>query len=504
MSFVQKIFYGPPGTGKTWKAAREAVRVVDPDAYQRALDSANRETEMAKEHQRLVADGRIVWVTFHASYSYEDFVEGYRPSVDKRGRLTYIPVDGHFKQLCSGVRSEIDLKIGELLPDARGKMTARVFDKDSGGWLIRITPDRTDSVAPEQYKYVSKLILNRFINADLPPEVFSIPGSALVDLRLYGIDPDDSTLPPPDMAKQETHETREGSTVRRIVAARAQVSSTDLTNSAHYGAVYRRLKELRAHHIDAPVAMVIDEINRADVARVFGDLFTLLDYDKRTGMEQARTITLQYSKAPFTIPSNVSVIGTMNTVDRSVTAIDFAMRRRFEFELVDVNPTKCPADYGGINLQNVLKVINQRISVLLGPDYRIGHAQFMEVTLNATCTRLGWPLDPAASKLRAIAHGWRTYVIPMLLEYFHTDWRKARAVAGFVRTQRHSYELFNSVQADDWLLEELADERELAGPKSFEIASWWDPSGPDWNETDFRGFLTAYTTKFLAALAVSG
>lgn len=510
MSFVQKIFYGPPGTGKTWTASREAVRAVDKQAYDRASQSTNPGVEIAKEHQRLVGEGRIVWVTFHPSFAYEDFVEGFRPTTDPEGRLLYRPVDGPFKQLCNVARANIDLdlQVGEFLPDARGQKTAEVVQKDAGGWLVRVTPERVDEVAPEQFKYVSKLILGQFIKANLPPTVFSIPGKALVDLSEFDINPDDANLPPPDVSKGETREKRLGTLVRRIVAGRAQVSSSDLANSAHYGAAYRRLRELAKRQIERPVAIVIDEINRADVGRVFGDLFTMLDYDKREGGAEAKTIVLPYSKTPFSIPSNVSIIGTMNTIDRSVVAMDFAMRRRFEFELVDVDPTLCPTDYDGIDLQKVLRVINRRISVLLRPDYRIGHAQFMQPSLDALCNRLGWPLvvdapveagatpDPQRpanrkSKLCAIAHVWGTYVIPLLLEYFHDDWQKARVVAGFARAQDGSYELFNLIKIDEWLLEELVDERDLQDAKSFEIATWWNPGGGDWNADRFRAFLQA-------------
>lgn len=504
MSFVQKIFYGPPGTGKTWAASREAVRVVDAQAYETASRSSNPGTAIVKEHERLVAEGRIVWVTFHPSFSYEDFVEGYRPTTDKRGRLIYRAVDGPFKQLCDAARADIDLdlQVGEFLPDARGQETAEIVQKDAGGWLVRVTPKRIDKIAPEQFKYVSKLILGQFIKADLPPSVFSIPGKALINLSDFGITPDDSNLPALEVSEGETRERRLGTAVRRAVAARAKVSSSDLANASHYGAAYRRLRELEKRQIKRPVAIVIDEINRADVGRVFGDLFTMLDYDKREGMVEAKTVVLPYSKTQFSIPANVSIIGTMNTVDRSVVAMDFALRRRFEFEFVDADPKLCPIDYGGIDLQKVLMVINRRISILLGPDYRIGHAQFMQAGLDGTCGRLGWPLEvdyppdqePPAnkeSKLRAIAHVWRTYIIPILLQYFHADWHKARIVAGFARTQKDSYELFDSIKADDWLLEELADDRDLRDAESFEIAPWWNPSGGAWDADRFRAFLQA-------------
>ena len=117
----------------------------------------------------------------------------------------------------------------------------------------------------------------------------------------------------------------------------------------------------------------------------------------------------------------------------------------------------------------------------------------MQAKLDGTCERLGWPVNEE-TRLRAISHVWRSYVIPILLEYFHANWLRARIVAGFARTQKDSYELFNSIKADDWLLEELGREEDLSDAESFEIATWWDPNGRLWDADRFRGFLSALAT----------
>jgi 5-methylcytosine-specific restriction enzyme B len=488
MPSIQKIFYGPPGTGKTWRAAREAVRAVSPGTYEWAQQQADPESALSDAHRRLVHEGTIVWVTFHPTYSYEDFVEGYRPIVDNSGQLSYQVLDGPFKQICVRARAETDLQIGEQLRDANGNAAGQVVDKDAGGWLIRITPNRADEVAAEQYKYVSRLILHRFMDAGLPPTVFSIPGAALISLHDFGLNETDPDVPPPNAAANETTGVRNGSVVRRVVGGRAHVSSSDLANSSHYGAVYRRLRELATGGEPSPVAMVIDEINRADLSRVFGELLTLLESDKREGMPEERRIFLPYSKTLFTVPANVSVIGTMNTVDRSLTAMDFAMRRRFEFELVDAEPAQIPADYDGVNLQRVLIAINRRISVLLGDEYRIGHACLMTKSLARAAVQCGWQNLGDAS-LRSIAHTWRSYVLPTLLEYFHSDWQKARAVAGFVPAGNAGLDLFESIRPDEALMRLLPDEYDLPDARSFSLASWWDPSSPAWDPNMFREFL---------------
>ncbi len=247
MTATMKILYGPPGTGKTWKAAREAIRAVDRKAFNQALASADPDAEFEKKHASLVKDGRIVWVTFHPSYSYEDF-EGVRPIVNDHGQLIFVAkvVDGPFKWLCARAKNESDLQIGENLANAASNPSWQVIDKDPGGWMIQVRPDRKDQVGEEQDRYVSRLVLQRVMNGGLPPQVFSIPGKGLLELKDYGLNPSDPDVPAPNKSQGETTNKRTGSTIRRIVGTRTRLSSSDLSNSAHFGAVYRRLLELRS------------------------------------------------------------------------------------------------------------------------------------------------------------------------------------------------------------------------------------------------------------------
>ena len=128
-----KILYGPPGTGKTWQAAREAVRAIEPARYAAAQQEADPVKALRELHESLVAEGRILWVTFHPSYSYEDFVEGYRPIVDETGQLAYRVVDGPFKSLCLRARFEADLQIGEPL--------FLFVDEEEQSGVVRLRPD---------------------------------------------------------------------------------------------------------------------------------------------------------------------------------------------------------------------------------------------------------------------------------------------------------------------------------------------------------------------------
>lgn len=161
--------------------------------------------------------------------------------------------------------------------------------------------------------------------------------------------------------------------------------------------------------------LVIDEINRGNISRIFGELITLIEDSKRAGAEEALSVTLPYSKEEFSVPQNVYLIGTMNSSDRSLTGLDIALRRRFTF--VEMPPkAKLLNDVSveGLNIGKLLEVINQRIEVLLDRDHCIGHANFM--TLKK---------DPSLTNLAQI---FKQKIIPQLQEYFFDDWSKINMV----------------------------------------------------------------------------
>jgi 5-methylcytosine-specific restriction protein B len=488
---TMKILYGPPGTGKTWQAAREAVRAIEPARYALAMQEANPAGALRTLHESLVSEGRILWVTFHPSYSYEDFVEGYRPVVDDAGQLAYRVVDGPFKSLCLRARFETDLQIGEQLLDGSGRPAGIVVEKDSGGWVVRVTPKRSDQVANSIDKYVPRFVVDRILAMGLPPQIFSIPGTGSYELAEYGIDPSDQDVPAPQ--EGDTPTTRNGSVIRKIVAARTGMfSSSDLSNSAHIGSVVRRLDVFRKDGPGAgsPVALVIDEINRAEPSRVFGELLTLLEVDKREGQPEAKQIWLPYSKKLFSVPANVSIIGTMNTVDRSLTALDFAMRRRFEFAHVPAQPELVPDGYGGVSPRALLRRINNRVSMLLGSGYEFGHAFLMREKLEAIRFSTSWAEEPD-SHLRVLAHVMRANVLPTLAEYFHDDWSKIRAIAGESRDGADVISLFESPPQDPQFMSRLPDDYESFEAKSLVFSHWWDPSSVRWDGARFLRFIGA-------------
>jgi len=207
--------------------------------------------------------------------------------------------------------------------------------------------------------------------------------------------------------------------------------------------------------------LIIDEISRGNVAQIFGELITLIEPDKRNGKPEAVETILPYSKSAFSVPQNLYLIGTMNTADRSVEALDTALRRRFYFEEMAAKPNLLHA-IGEIDLKQLLKSINQRIEILLDKDHQIGHAYFMNIN--------------TLEDLRIV---FANKIIPLLKEYFYGDWGKIGLVLGEGFIQKKA-QPFNGVFANfDYEYKDDFESRMV-----YELTDV-----TDWDETAFRMIL---------------
>ncbi len=177
--------------------------------------------------------------------------------------------------------------------------------------------------------------------------------------------------------------------------------------------VFKRACRTAEKNPDGEYLIIIDEINRANIAKVLGELITLIEDDKRLTRDNAIEVTLPYSGERFGVPPNLTILGTMNTADRSIALLDLALRRRFTFVEMPPKPELLSEDVAGVNLRAVLTQINERVALLLDPDHRIGHSYLM-----------------AVQNADDLQFAWYRRIVPLLQEYFYHDGERLQAVVG--------------------------------------------------------------------------
>ena len=390
---LNQILYGPPGTGKTYHTIDKALQIIDgkiPDSR-----------EEAKERfEALKKLGQIEFITFHQSYGYEEFVEGIKADVESDD-IRYSIEEGIFQKLSRIAEKNYNKSVSTH----ESKKEFEVVFKEK--ILDKISEDKLKINTPKKYFYITD-VTERTIFFE------KASGNTAHTLSLKSL--------------KKMYELGKNDFLLGGLAVYYQPILELLLEDA----VEEKEPEALKNYI-----LIIDEINRGNISKIFGELITLIEESKRLGNDEEMEITLPYSGEKFGVPKNLYIIGTMNTADRSIALMDTALRRRFEFEEMMPKP-ELLGSIDSIDLKLLLTKINQRIEYLYDRDHTIGHAYFMGV-----------------KDKEALDGVMQNKVIPLLQEYFYDDWEKIALVLndGFiVKDTQDTRKLFDSM--DDEYIEE--------------------------------------------------
>ncbi|QTN31230.1 AAA family ATPase [Akkermansiaceae bacterium] len=457
------ILYGPPGTGKTYSTIDRALEIIDPSLVESTWNEKDGRAKRKARFDELLHAKRIGFVTFHQSFSYEDFVEGLKASTDENGQVKYEIEDGIFKQMCSTAAAAVSGasrsgSSGNVDPAGRTiwKMSlgntlgtdATVYDEciENGyvllGWGKGVDfsgassreaiKSKVEAEKPEGWESeYTVTACHAFVNTMKPGDLI-IVSDGNHKFRAIGVVKGGYRLLPLDDERGHIYQQcRDVEWIRTYVPP---LPNDRLMTVAFSQATLYRLKPpaidldlmrslLKEDEADAgdgprPFVLIIDEINRGNISRIFGELITLIEDSKRIGNAEALSVRLPYSKEIFSVPSNLHLIGTMNTTDRSLAQVDIALRRRFVFEELMPDPSilsMIPA-IAGIHAGEMLTAMNRRIEVLYDREHAIGHTFFLSLKD-----------DPSMAEMGRIFSG---RILPLLEEYFFEDWEKIRLVLG--------------------------------------------------------------------------
>ena len=453
------VLYGPPGTGKTFSTAAEAVRLCGEPVHE------DREVLM-QTYQRLLAAGRIEFVTFHQSMSYEDFVEGRQPMTGS---------DEDDDASSAGFRLETVLgifrRIAKRAETSKGRSTDGAAITVAGRQVFKMSIGRANN--PEDAHLFEEAVTGGYAllgygDIDWSDDKYAnreaiIEACKTMEYHHTDLNAQSGAVQMPFIFRNwvrkgdivivskgnslfraigeftgdyEFHPRPEGSYAhRRSVRWHwmdrggvpvSEIYTRGFTQKSIYMLHDSELnipaleRYLNSQQADGPAepepfVLIIDEINRANISKVFGELITLLEPDKRLGQPNALKVRLPYSGDDFGVPSNLHILATMNTADRSIALLDTALRRRFAFREMMPDPSLLAAAAGGCELElpRILDSLNERIEYLYDREHQIGHAYFTGCASRAD-------VDVVM----------RDKVIPLLAEYFFEDWGKIAAVLG--------------------------------------------------------------------------
>ncbi|WP_417271261.1 AAA family ATPase [Celeribacter sp.] len=453
------ILYGPPGTGKTYRTAFEAVRLCLGEAEAKRLEQQGRGALMEAYHA-LCEEGRVEFTTFHQSMSYEEFVEGLRPTqADGEAGFQLAPEDGIFKRISKrAMRHPKEDSLGDGFFEGRNVFQMSLGEANTPGGEEIFEQCLRDKIALLGFedidytdsKYSSRAeVLKTCEEWGTKSERYSMHSGAvrMLDMFRNVVSVGDILIVSMGNSKyraigevtgeyefvpRDKHSYCQRRAVNWLWVDRngrpvSEIYDKNFSMGTIYSLQKSRLslplleKLINGDDVDATTSeqalndhvLIIDEINRANISKVFGELITLLESDKRLGAENEISLTLPYSKETFGVPSTLHIIGTMNTADRSIALLDTALRRRFEFKELMPEPEVLRGRVESFNLPKLLADMNDRIEYLFDREHQIGHAYF------TSCK--------TAKDVEAVI---RDKIIPLLAEYFYEDWSKIALVLG--------------------------------------------------------------------------
>lgn len=420
---LNQILYGPPGTGKTWHTVNRAIAIIEGCTVEEVTNQDRK--HIKDKYDKLKENGQIEMVTFHQSFTYEDFIEGIKPVLyEDETELNFKIDDGIFKIICDQANENKGAQHSkfniELLLDAFAEYVQEELDENE---YLLYTSNK------------ARVTLESVIfNEEGEFRKFQTGGSNLKGKKL-------SFRPvlTRKIIERDYHNYCEGriDSYKDIKPYKSSINKR-LYIANRYYALYEKIKYFQENIwegssdqdkeilVEKKFVLIIDEINRGNISKIFGELITLIENSKRSGAEDDLSVVLPYSKLPFKVPDNVYIIGTMNTADRSIALLDTALRRRFEFVEMMPNPKHegISTSVSGINLQKLLEVMNQRIVRILDREHQIGHTYFMDI-----------------NSIEKLKNTFQKKIIPLLQEYFYDNWGKINLVLnknGFVQPVKFS------------------------------------------------------------------
>ena len=435
---LNQILFGSPGTGKTYNTINKALEII--------LEKENNEEikEILKKENHTLDDrkilktkfeeykkaGQIEFITFHQSFSYEEFVEGIKAiPAGKDGNengedMIYDVVDGIFKKLSN--KAKIDFFENSSI---KNNITKRKFILNAKALNIQaeMIGDDENNFRVLKGSKIRKGEAESFKNYN-----YSSLKNKVLETAKY-IEQDEFYILEEDFTFQSM------SAASSVILGRQSNGFNDWKEVLDDNLSKKDNKNIKNY------ILIIDEINRGNISKIFGELITLIEPSKRIGADEEIRLKLPYSGDDFGVPSNLYIIGTMNTADRSIALMDTALRRRFHFEEMMPNPSLLEKyEVDGVKIDKLLETINKRVEYLYDRDHTIGHAYFMS-------------LENAEDKKAELDNIFRNKIIPLLQEYFYDDWEKILMVLGdgFVKKEFFEDDIFD-YKADDYLEEEKA------------------------------------------------